>query len=162
MTEIRYYHLTRRSLEEALPQLLLKTLDRGWKAVVMAGTPDRVEALNTHLWTWSDRDFLPHGSAADGEAPHQPVWLTHLDENPNAANVLFLTDGAESAAAARYELICRLFNGRDPDAVAGARACWTAEKNAGYRLTYWQQTDAGWVLTAEAPGTAREAEGGAP
>jgi len=152
MTEIRYYHLTRRSLEEALPQLLLKTLDRGWKAVVMTGTADRVEALNTHLWTWNDRDFLPHGSAADGEAPHQPVWLTHLDENPNGATVLFLTEDAETARAGDYELVCRLFDGRDTEALARARACWTADRDAGHRLTYWQQTGQGWVLKAEAGG----------
>jgi DNA polymerase-3 subunit chi len=37
MTDIRFYHLTRKTLEQALPEMLEKTLARGLKAVVMAG-----------------------------------------------------------------------------------------------------------------------------
>ena len=45
MTEVRFYHLQRKTLEDALPQILEKTLERGWRAVVMAGSEERVEAL---------------------------------------------------------------------------------------------------------------------
>ena len=31
MTEIRFYHLTRKTLEQVLPELLEKTLARGWQ-----------------------------------------------------------------------------------------------------------------------------------
>ena len=84
-TEVNFYHLTRSSLEDALPRLLAKTLQAGERAVVMLGSPERVDALNTHLWTYDPNGFLPHGAARDGEADRQPVWLTHLDENPNGA-----------------------------------------------------------------------------
>ena len=97
MTEIRFYHLQRTPLERALPALLERVLERDWRAVVMAGSAERVEYLNGHLWTYNDRAFLPHGSGADGYPEHQPVWLTHLDENPNRSDVLFLTDGATSS-----------------------------------------------------------------
>ncbi len=83
MTAIHFYHLTRKTLEQALPELLEKTLARGWKAVVMAGSDARVEALTQHLWTYSQASFLPHGNAKDGNAASQPVWLTALDERPN-------------------------------------------------------------------------------
>jgi len=96
VTEIRFYHLQRKTLEDALPQILEKVLERGWRAVVMAASEERVEALNLHLWTYRDHSFLPHGSARDGNAEHQPVWLTIEDENPNGSNVLILTDGAVS------------------------------------------------------------------
>ena len=45
MTEIRFYHLQRTALEAALPPMLEKTLERGQRAVVMAGSEERVEAL---------------------------------------------------------------------------------------------------------------------
>ena len=45
MTEIRFYHLQRATLETALPPMLEKTLERGQRAVVMAGSEERVEHL---------------------------------------------------------------------------------------------------------------------
>ena len=78
MTEVRFYHLQRSALEQALPKLLEKTLERGWRAVVMAGSEDRVEALNAVLWNYSREGFLPHGSKKDGYPGRQPVWLTCL------------------------------------------------------------------------------------
>ena len=151
MTEIRFYHLTRRSLEEVLPVMLERTLVRdGKRAVVMAGSAERVEHLNAHLWTYNDRGFLPHGSQADGAAELQPIWLTDSDENPNGSTVLFLTDGAVSNAVEDYDLVCTLFDGRDADAVARAREQWRAYQAGDHDLTYWQQTDAGgWQQKAE-------------
>ena len=143
MTEVRFYHLTRTTLEQALPQMLEKTLERGQRAMVLAGSEERVEALNAWLWTYGDRTFLPHGSAQDGHAEHQPVWLTERDECPNGAQVLFLTDAAVSERLGDYTLCALLFDGNDADAVATARAQWATLKDAGHDLTYWQQDDQG-------------------
>jgi len=151
MTEILYYHLQRSTLESALPPMLEKTLQRGQRAVVMAGSPERIEALTSYLWTYNDRGFLPHGSARDGFADRQPVWLTEKDENPNAAQVLFLTDGAASSRVAEFELCVELLDGNDEQAVAIGRERWRAYKDAGHKLTYWQQNAAGrWEQKAEA------------
>ncbi len=151
MTEIRFYHLTRRSLEDVLPVMLERTLVRDRKrAVVMVGSAERVEHLNAHLWTYNDRSFLPHGSRTDGAAELQPIWLTDSDENPNAARVLFLADGAVLEAVDQYDLVCTLFDGRDPDAVTRAREQWRAYQGGDHDLTYWQQTDnGGWEQKAE-------------
>lgn len=143
MTEIRFYHLQRTALETALPQLLEKVAQRQQRAVVMAGSTDRVEALNAHLWTYNPASFLPHGSARDGFAAEQPIWLTAEDERPNAAEVLFLTDGATSDHVDDYALVVEMFDGNNQDAVAAARARWTGYKTAGHALTYWQQDDRG-------------------
>ncbi len=141
--EIRFYHMTRTTLETALPQMLEKTLERGQRAVVRAGSEERVEALTSWLWTYDDRSFLPHGSAKDGHGEHQPVWLTDKDERPNGAQVLFLTDGAASQRLGDYELCAVLFDGNDEAAVAAARAQWSGLKEAGHEITYWQQDDEG-------------------
>ena len=65
MTEVRFYHLQRSALEQALTKLLEKTLERGWRAVVMAGSEDRVEALNAVVELFTG-GFLPHGSRKTG------------------------------------------------------------------------------------------------
>jgi len=144
MTEIRFYHLTRKSLEQALPELLEKTLERGWRAVVMASSPERVEALTQHLWLYRADSFLPHGNAKDGNAEEQPVWLTVEDERPNNADVLFLTDGASSSHPDDYTRVCELFDGNNETAVAAARARWKNYKASGHDVSYWQQGDRGW------------------
>jgi DNA polymerase-3 subunit chi len=150
LTEIRFYHLQRTALEAALPPMLEKTLERGQRAVVMAGSEERVEALAAHLWTYAERGFLPHGSKRDGHAELQPIWLTPSDENPNGAQVLFLTDGAASAKVGDFALCVELFDGNDPEAVSAARQRWTSYRDAGHRLTYWQQSAAGrWEQKAE-------------
>ena len=143
MTEVRFYHLTRTSLEGALPPMLEKTLERGQRAVVISGSEERVEALNSHLWTFRDHSFLPHGSSRDGYAEFQPVWLTARDENPNGAQVLFLTDGATSRALSNVELCVLLFDGTNETALEAARAEWRRLKEEGHELTYWQQDDNG-------------------
>ena len=143
MTEIGFYHLQQWPLDRALPKLLEKVLERGMRAVVIAGSEERVEALNTALWTYEPESFLPHGSARDGNAEAQPIWLTAEDENPNGAQVLFLTDGATSDRVPEYQLCIELFDGNDAEAVEAARRRWAAYKKAGHRLTYYQQTEAG-------------------
>ena len=143
MTEVRFYHLTRTALDQALPQMLGKTLERGRRAVVRAGSETRVEALSTRLWTYDDRSFLPHGTIKDGRADHQPVWLTVEDEAPNGAEVLFLADGATSEKIGDYALCAILFDGNDDEALGHARGQWKTLKEAGHEVTYWQQDDAG-------------------
>ncbi|MBX6320753.1 MAG: DNA polymerase III subunit chi [Rhodospirillaceae bacterium] len=152
MTEIRFYHLQRTTLEAALPQMLEKTLARGQRAVVMAGSPERVEALAESLWTYDERSFLPHGSARDGRPERQPVWITALDENPNGAEVLFLSDGARCARPEDYALCAELFDGNDEAAVTAARRRWVDYKAAGFGLVYFQQDERGrWIEKAREP-----------
>ena len=148
MVEIRFYHLTRKSLEQALPEMLEKTLERNARAVVMTGSPERAEALTQYLWTYKPDGFVPHGNTKDGNAERQPVWLTAVDERPNDAAFLFLTDGAQSERIGDYERVCELFDGNDEDAVAAARLRWATYKSSGHELSYWQQGERGWSNVA--------------
>jgi DNA polymerase-3 subunit chi len=148
VTEICFYHLTRKTLEQALPELLEKTLERGLKAVVMTGSTERAEALTQYLWTYRTDGFLPHGNTKDGHGEMQPIWLTPLDERPNEADILFLTDGAESEKLGDYQRVCEVFDGNDEQAVAAARRRWVGYKSFGYAMSYWKQEERGWVNQA--------------
>jgi DNA polymerase-3 subunit chi len=143
MTEILFYHLERKPLEQVLPVLLEKCLQRGWRVVVQAPGEERVAALDDLLWTFGDGTFLPHGTARDGPAARQPIFLTTGDDNPNSAAVRVLVDGAAGPDVAPYARALVLFDGNDPEMVAAARQRWVREREAGHDLTYWQQDDAG-------------------
>ncbi len=99
MSDIGFYHLTRTTAEQALPRLLGRTLAAGQRAVVLCGGEARVTALDEALWSATDPDWLPHGCARTGEADLQPIWLTAVEEAPNAARYLFLIDGATADPA---------------------------------------------------------------
>lgn len=143
MTDIRFYHMQQKRLEQALPEILSKALERQLRVVVKAGSRERVEVLDTALWTFNPASFLPHGYVRDGFEADQPVWLTTEEENPNAATMLVLADGASSDKVGDYALCCEIFDGNDEDAVAAARARWASYKAAGHDLSYFQQDDAG-------------------
>ena len=144
MTEILFYHLQRHPLERVLPALVEKSLARGWRVVVQAASEERIEALDAHLWVFSDDSFLPHGTWREAEAAEQPVLLTVHDGNPNGAAVLFLLEGAPVPAdAGDYERIVLLIDGNDPDAVGAARERWSEGRAKGFEVTYWQADENG-------------------
>ncbi len=142
MAEIAFYHLQRSPLDAVLPKLLQRTLDQGKRALVLAGSEDRVENLSSLLWTHDPASWLPHGTVKDARPEDQPIWLSSQAANANSATFLFLTDGTEADPAA-YERCFDLFDGNDDTAVAAARERWKRLKEAGHALTYWQQNERG-------------------
>ena len=150
MTEILFYHLQRQPLESVLPSLLERSYERGWRVVVQAASDERIDALDAHLWTYRDDNFLPHGTARENEPAAQPILLTTADHNPNGATVRFLIDGVPMPADAKsYDRIVLLFDGEDEEAVAAARARWGEAKAQGFEATYWQPDEQGrWVKKA--------------
>lgn len=143
MTEVLFYQLDRHPLDRVLPGLLERTLQRGWRAVVQAGSRERAEALDALLWTYAEESFLPHGMARDGFAAEQPVYLTANGDNPNGATVRFLVDGADADGLSVYERVVYLFDGRDEEALQAARGQWKRAKAEGFAVTYWQQNERG-------------------
>ena len=141
--EVWFYHLERSGLEEVLAPLLDRTLKRGWRALVRSGDPSRLPALDAALWTVRPDVVAPHGLAAEPHAERQPVLLTSGGGNPNAAQALFLVDGAEAGDIEGFARVLDLFDGRDDAAVAAARARWKVLKTKGAFLSYWTQTEAG-------------------
>jgi len=149
MAEIGFYHLTRSRLEAVLPRLLGRVLEAGGRAQILLSSAERLAALDAALWLATDPDWLPHGSAASGQADLQPIWLTIEDAPPpNGARFLVLLEGMQSARLAEYDRVLDLFDGADAEAVAAARDRWRAAKAAGHTLTYWQQGPRGWEKKA--------------
>ncbi len=144
MTEVLFYHLQDMTLENVLPPLLEKSLERGWRVVVQSTSEERTEALDAHLWTYREDSFLPHATWRVADAQDQPIILAVENSNPNRANVRFLVDNAPLPADSEaYDRVVLLFNGEDTDALAAARQSWTDCKARGFDVTYWQADERG-------------------
>jgi len=149
MIEVRFYHLTRRSLEQALPVLLEMSLERGWRVAVQSGDAQRLKKLDEHLWSYDAEKFLPHGTKADGEPETQPIYLTSEGDNPNEADVRFFVHGAlappplaDAATAPKLRAVL-MFDGGDATELAAARGQYKALRDMGCELIYLQEDEAG-------------------
>jgi DNA polymerase-3 subunit chi len=146
VTEVLFYHLERRTLDDVLPGLIERTLERGWRALIKADSADRAATVDNLLWTYNEQTFLPHAQMGDGDPKRQPVLITTEDENANAANVLFLVGGAEPLpwdAPNDLTRIVVMFDGHDENALGRARASWKDAKAAGHDATYWKEQQSG-------------------
>ena len=144
--EVWFYHLERMTLEQVLPELLEKTLGRGWRAQVRSADSSRLEAMDTWLWTYRDDSFLPHGLERNTFADRQPILLTKAGDNtnPNGAQALFVLDG-DPGDIAGFSRCVVVFDGRDEDALQSARGLWSRYRKAGHGVTYWRQGESrGW------------------
>ena len=172
MTDVRFYHLTRSRLDDALPVMLQRTLQRQARAVVRFADQAGLQAMDEQLWTFEDAGFLPHGHGENDFAAEQPIWLTLGLDNPASARYLFATDGASIEHFEAYDVCAVLFDGRLEQSVQAARVLWKDIRDrsrqggqggqdgqglqegqdaakadgTGHRMTYWQQNERGaWV-----------------
>lgn len=148
MTEIWFYHLQRQPLESVLPNFIEKSLAKGWRVAIQARSEERLDALDSWLWTYSDESFLAHGRARDGDCELQPVYLTGGLENPNGAALRLFVEGAPMApilagASATYARVVALFDGNNAEELGLARAQWKEVLMQGFSATYWQQNERG-------------------
>ncbi|MEX0582511.1 MAG: DNA polymerase III subunit chi, partial [Sneathiella sp.] len=134
----------------ALPRLLEKVRERGFRVLVRGLSDDRIDLLDESLWTFRADSFLPHARAGDTiDATEQPVLLTTTAEgNANGAPVLVLIEDAPAADIKSFERCLYMFDGNDDLALQAARNRWKALKDNDISVSYFQQTDEGWKKMA--------------
>lgn len=143
MSDIRFYHLQRQTLEEALPKLMEKVVGAGLKAVIKAADTAAIDTLDKVLWSYDPPSFLPHDKQGCAFPAEQTLYLTTEDENPNEATVLVLVDAAQSDSIDGYERCLYMFDGRNEEIVSAARADWKRLQDGEHTLSYWQQKEMG-------------------
>jgi DNA polymerase-3 subunit chi len=116
-------------------RLLRKAYRRGARVLVTASAP-RLVQLDRLLWTFDERDFIPHlrlpaaglaTAAMAAMASRTPIWLAE-PPLPGAAPGIVVNLGAR--APDRLDVVQRLIEvvGTDPEEVQGGRERWRAYK----------------------------------
>lgn len=145
MTRFDFYHLQESPLEQVLPKLTEKAYATGKNIKILVGTEERVEFINSLLWTYNEESFLPHGSKKDGFAEEQPIFISADEKNENHAEILILVDGAlpDVQYLTNYERVLNIFDGKSETSLNNAREYWKEIKSLDGELHYWQQKDNG-------------------
>ena len=141
--EVWFYHLERSTLDQVLPELLDRTLQRGWRARVRIADADQRREIDERLWTWREDSFLAHGLADEAHAKRQPILLTGDHVNLNGSQALFIVDQSDMSLSEEFERCFIIFDGRDDAALSTARERWKLLKGQGANLAYWKQSDEG-------------------
>ena len=140
--EYWFYHLEASTLEGVLPGLLEKTLAKGWRALVKL-PEDKLEQLDTFLWSFRDDAFLPHGRDDEPQAELQPILLSATTESAKSFDAVFLLDGASIEDMDGVSRAMVMINGRSKDDVMRERGRWKSLKDSGETLSYYQQDERG-------------------
>ncbi len=143
MKEIRFYHLQRTTIKNALPAILEKALARGMRALILLENDDEIKQMDQWLWSYKQESFLPHGCDGDDKPQLHPIWITKKHENKNNANLLILTDGLDwQGDVSGIELQCEIFHD-DAMILPKLRKKWQDVKTQDFISSYWQQDDHG-------------------
>ena len=143
MPEIFFYHLEKTPMRQALPELLEKVVQRGWRAYVHGHEDDKIEALNAHLWAYRADSFLAHGQEGDDFAGRQPVLLGTSGDMVNAPQCYLSVSPVDMPDVSGMERCLIVFEGGDDEHLAWAQSTWKKLKGEGADLAYWKQNEQG-------------------
>lgn len=144
-----FYHLEASPLEAVLPDLLGKTLEKGWRALVRFKDGEDLAAWDEFLWTYRQDSFLPHGREDEPRADQQPVLIANRVTDADGFDALFLIDGAELGEVEGLSRVMVMIDGRSEAAVQAERKRWKRLKDEGATMSYWQQDERGrWAKKA--------------
>ncbi|XVN41281.1 MAG: DNA polymerase III subunit chi [Rickettsia endosymbiont of Argas persicus] len=90
MQQFSIYQTSDELLLKAIFLLIEKCYYSDLKSVVLTVDTEQQEMLNKNLWTYSRKQFIPHGSKVDPQPEKQPIYITNELQNPNKAEVLII------------------------------------------------------------------------
>lgn len=128
-------------------RLLRKACRKGVPVVVIAGDAT-LQALDRALWTFEERDFLPH-VVVDGPAPQgaatavrgrTPIWLWRGGALDAGHPRVLVSLGADALSLASvFDRVIEVVSA-DPDEAAAGRRRWRAWQAAGHEVTHRNAT----------------------
>ena len=120
-------------------RLLRKAYHKGARVLVRAPSA-RLMRLDRELWTFVEREFIPHlrlaaAGAAPGQAARTPIWLAD-GEVPAGHPPVLVNLGADLPAQPQaFDRIIEIV-GAEPDDERRGRARWRAYKAAGLDIKH--------------------------
>ncbi|AFB21582.1 DNA polymerase III subunit chi [Rickettsia canadensis] len=90
MQQFSIYQTSDELLLKSVLLLIEKCYYSDLKSIILTTDKEQQEMLNKNLWTYSRKQFIPHGSKLDPQPEKQPIYITDELQNPNNASVLII------------------------------------------------------------------------
>jgi len=117
---------------------LLRKAYRVGARVMVTGPVEVLAALDRELWTFEERDFVPHlrvSGAASAVAARTPIWLVDGEAPEAAPDVLVNLGAAAPADLSRFSRVIEVLSTEPEDEQAG-RQRWRDYKARGLEIKH--------------------------
>jgi len=119
-------------------RLLRKAYRKGVRVVVTAPAPV-LATLDRQLWTFEERDFVPHVRVTVGTPTallqRTPIWLVEGDAPPGAPGVLVNLGAEAPADLLPFERVIEIVS-RESEDEQGGRRRWRDYKSRGLEVRH--------------------------
>lgn len=152
LKHIDFYQQAGDEVAKLAAQLADKSVSVGKKLMIYA-TREQASEVSRALWVLQDQSFLAHGIDQQDGAEFADIWIsTDVSANPINAEFAMPLSGISLPDMRAFERHFILFNGKDDEALATARAQWKAfsQDYKGHCRYFAKTEEGGWVPKATA------------
>ena len=151
LSEVYFYHVTKQTVESALPLLLTKALEAGWSTFIRGNEAMNIKAFDDAIWAAQPESFLPHAVLGSQNDDKCNILLGTEDHDSSRLDFLVSVNGApiSPVEVAGYKRCALLFAANNPEEMKTAREQWVKFINASIPAKYWSQETGAWSLKKE-------------
>ena len=146
MSEVFFYHLTKTTLEIALPKILERALSEKWSIEIRTSANTNLDEISNAIWRGPDESFLPHCLEDHEDLQDYPIVLckSPLKDWRDCLIVVDQADLKENEVK-NYKRICLIFDAKIEVELSKARKSWKKLSEEGINTAYWAEDKGRWV-----------------
>ena len=146
MSEVFFYHLTKTTLEIALPKILERALSEKWSIEIRTSANTNLDEISNAIWRGPEESFLPHCLEDHEELQDYPIVLckSPLKDWRDCLIVVGQADVKENEVK-NYKRICLIFDAKIEVELSKARKSWKKFSEEGINTIYWAEDKGRWV-----------------
>ena len=146
MSEVFFYHLTKTTLEIALPKILERALSEKWSIEIRTSANTNLDEISNAIWRGPEESFLPHCLEDHEDLQDYPIVLckSPLKDWRDCLIVVGQADLKENEVK-NYKRICLIFDAKIEAELSKARKSWKKLSEEGINTAYWAEHKGRWV-----------------
>lgn len=156
MTQISFYQTDNTPLEKTVTQLVEKCYHGALRCTILISDEAFQEHLNKHLWIYSQKQFIPHGSKLDPLPEEQPIYITDTLENLNNSTIAIAANSnaqmlrnifgdLKKVKSLKFNRLIIIFNLDDNSLEREIAIIKEGLANSEISFDYYRQNATGWV-----------------
>jgi DNA polymerase-3 subunit chi len=143
--EITFYNFTVTPILSGVPRLIKKIYESGHRLLVICSSEEEMVELDKVLWTFSQKDFIPHCLAhEDSYLPHINPVLLSLDAHTNQNNAEVVLNLSGISVLGNFKKYLYVFYGKLEDHHS-MFAQYNASKTCPSVIFWKQESNGKWL-----------------